>query len=127
MNFDDTLKQMLSSAAAAAKVHWNDFRSYAEQEFKRLDEAGAQVEADYAADAAAAQLPQNATKREKLMQKARLRAELAFDNLRLAADGVLTSTTADAEIAGQDAINASLVALRAAVYQELGNALRVLE
>src|SRR5437867_93796 len=90
MNFDDTLKQMLEAAAAAAKVHWNDFRSYAEQEFKRLAEAGAQVEADYAADAAAAQLQQNATKRDKLMQKARLRAELAFDNLRLAADGVLT-------------------------------------
>src|SRR5437773_11705869 len=103
MNFDDTLKQMLSEAAAAAKVHWNDFRSYAEQELKRVAEAGAQVETDYAADAAAAQLQQNATKRDKLMQKPKLRPELAVDKLRLAAYGVLTATTADAKTAGQDA------------------------
>src|SRR5439155_23755294 len=103
MNFDDTLKQMLAAAAAAAKVHWNDFRSYAEQEFKRLAEAGAQVEADYAADAATAQLQQNATERDKLMQKARLRAELAFEKLRMASEGVLAATTADAKIAAKDA------------------------
>src|SRR5436853_7361738 len=107
MNFDDTLKQMLEAAAAAAKVHWNDFRSYAEQGCKRLAEAGAQVEADYAADAATAQLQQDATKRDKLMQKAKLRAELAFDNLRLASEGVLTATTADARSTAQGAINAA--------------------
>src|SRR2546430_15503668 len=114
MNFDDTLKQMLEAAGAAAKVHWNDFRSYAEQEFKRLAEAGAQAEADYAADAAAAQLPQDATKRDKLMQKAKLRAELAFDNLRIAAEGGATATTADAEVAAQDAMNAALGDLQGA-------------
>jgi hypothetical protein len=123
MNFDDTLKQMLEAAAAAAKVHWNDFRSYAEQEFKRLAEAGAQVEADYAADAATAQLQQNATKRDKLMQTAKLRAQLAFENLRLASEGVLTATTADAKIAAQDAINAALGVLGAAINKSIGIAL----
>jgi hypothetical protein len=123
MNFDDTLKQMLSAAAAAAKVHWNDFRSYAEQEFKRLAEAGAQVEADYAADVAEAQLQQDATKRDKLIQKAKLRAQLAFENLRLASEGVLTATTADAKIAAQDAINAALGVLGAAINKSIGIAL----
>jgi hypothetical protein len=123
MNFDDTLKQMLAAAAAAAKVHWNDFRSYAEQEFKRLAEAGAQVEADYGADVAEAQLQQDATKRDKLIQKARLRAQLAFENLRLASEGVLTATTADAKIAAQDAINAALGVLGAAINKSIGIAL----
>jgi hypothetical protein len=123
MNFDDTLKQMLEAAAAAAKVHWNDFRSYAEQEFKRLAEAGAQVEADYGADVAEAQLQQDATKRDKLIQKARLRAQLAFENLRLASEGVLTATTADAKIAAQDAINAALGVLGAAINKSIGIAL----
>src|SRR5262249_36123046 len=123
MNVDDTLKQMLEAAAAAGKVHWNDFRSYAEQEFQRLAEAGAQLEADYAADTAEAQLQQDAASREKLMQKAKLRADLAFDNLRLAADGVLTATTADAKIAAQDAINAALGVLAAAINKSIGIAL----
>ena len=123
MNFDDTLKQMLEAAAAAAKVHWNDFRSYAEQEFKRLAEAGVQVEADYGADVAEAQLQQDATKRDKLIQKAKLRAQLAFENLRLASEGVLTATTADAKIAAQDAINAALGVLGAAINKSIGIAL----
>ena len=123
MNFDETLKKMLEAAAAAAKVHWNDFRSYAEQEFKKLAEAGAQVEADYIADVAEAELQQNAAKRDKLMQKAKKRAELAFDSLRLAAEGVLTATTADAKIAAQDAINAALGVLRSAINESVGIAL----
>ena len=123
MNYQDTLKQMLGAAAAAAKIHWNDFRSYAEQEFGRLAEAGAQVEADYVADMAEAQLQQDDSKREELKQKARLRSQLAFENLRLASEGVLTATTADAKIAAQDAINAALGVLRAAINQSIGIAL----
>jgi hypothetical protein len=123
MNYEDTLKQMLSAAAAAAKIHWNDFRDYAEQEFTRLAEAGAQVEADYVADVAEAELQQDDNKREELKQKAKLRAQLAFENLRLASEGVLTATTADAKIAAQDAINAALGVLRAAINQSVGIAL----
>jgi len=123
MNYEDTLKQMLSAAAAAAKVHWNDFRDYAEQEFRRLAEAGAQLEADYAADVVEAGLQQDDSKREELKQKAKLRADLAFENLRLASEGVLTATTADAKIAAQDAINAALGVLQAAINKSIGIAL----
>ena len=123
MNYEDTLKQMLSAAAAAAKVHWNDFRSYAEQEFRRLAEAGAQLEADYAADVVEAGLQQDDSRRDELKQKARLRAQLAFENLRLASEGALTATTADAKIAAQDAINAALGVLGAAINKSIGIAL----
>lgn len=123
MNYEDTLKQMLSAAAAAANVHWNDFRDYAKQEFRRLAEAGAQVEADYAADLAEAELQQDDSKRDEQKQKARLRAQLAFENLRLASEGLLTATTADAKIAAQDAINAALGVLQAAINKSIGIAL----
>jgi hypothetical protein len=122
MNFDETLKKMVE-AAAAAKIHWKDFRTYAEQEVKKLAEAGAQLESDYIADVAAAQLKKDAAKRDKLMQKAKLRAELAFDSLRLASEGVVTASTADAKIAAQDAINAALGVLRAAINKSVGIAL----
>lgn len=120
MNFEDTLKKMIEAAATAAKMHWNDFRTYAEQEFKKLAEAGAWLEADYIADVAAAELQQDATKRDELKQKAKLRAELAFDSLRLASEGVVTATTADAKIAAQDAINAAIGILKDAINQSVG-------
>jgi hypothetical protein len=123
MNFEDTLKKMIEAAAAAAKVHWNDFRTFAEQEFKRLAEAGVQLDADYTADITAAELERAATKRDKLKQQATLRAQLAFQNLRLASEGVVTATKADAKIAAQDAINAALEVLRAAINKSVGVAL----
>jgi hypothetical protein len=123
MNFEDTLKKMIEAAAGAAKIHWNDFRTYAEQEFKRLAEAGAWLEADYIADVAAAERQQKAANREKLKRKAKLRAELAFDSLRLASEGVVTAAKADAKIAAQDAINAALAVLRTAVNESVGIAL----
>jgi hypothetical protein len=114
---------MLEAAAAAAKIHWKDFYTYAEQEVKKLAAAGAQLESDYVADVAAAQLQKNAAKRDKLMEKAKLRAELAFDSLRLASEGVLTVSTADAKIAAQDAINAALGVLGSAINKSIGIAL----
>lgn len=123
MNFEDTLKKMIEAAAAAAQVHWNDFRSFAEQEFERLAQAGAQLEADYIADMAAAELEQNATERDELKRKAALRAQLGFENLRLATEGVVTAAKADAKIAAQDAINAALEVLRTAINKSVGIAL----
>jgi hypothetical protein len=120
MNFQDTLKKMIEAAVAAAKIHWNDFRTYAEQEFKKLAEAGAWLEADYIADVAAAEVHQDAAKRDELKEKAKLRAELAFDSLRLASEGVVTATKADAKIAAQDAINAALAVLRKAINDSVG-------
>ena len=123
MNFDETLKKMIEAAAAAAKIHWKDFSTYAEQEFKKLTEAAAWLEADYIADEGAAQRQKDAARRDKLMQKAKLRAELAFDSLRLASEGVVTASTADAKIAAQDAINAALEVLRSAINKSVGIAL----
>lgn len=123
MNLEDTLKKMLEAAAAAAKIHWNDFRTFAEQEFRKLAEAGAQLEADYLADVAEAELQQDATERDELKGKAKLRADLAFDNLRLASEGVLTATKADAKIAAQDAINAAIGVLQDAINKSVGVAL----
>jgi hypothetical protein len=57
------------------------------------------------------------------MQKAKLRAELGFDSLRLASEGVVTASTADAKIAAQDAINAVLGVLRSAINKSIGVAL----
>jgi hypothetical protein len=51
------------------------------------------------------------------------RSTRSFDNLRLAADGVLTATTAHAKIAAQDAINAAQGVLGAAINQSVGIAL----
>ena len=123
MNFDDTLKKMIEAAGAAAQVHWKDFRSFAELEFQRLAQAGAQLEADYVADMAAAELEQNATERDELKRKAALRAQLGFENLRLATEGVVTAAKADAKIAAQDAINAALEVLRTAINKSIGIAL----
>jgi hypothetical protein len=123
MNFEDTLKKMIEAGAAAAEIHWNDFSTYAEQEFKKLAEAGASLEADYIADVAAAELQQNAANRDELKSKAKLRAELGFDSLRLASEGVVTVAKADAKIAAQDAINAAIGVLKDAINQSVGIAL----
>jgi hypothetical protein len=123
MNVEDTLKKMLEAAAAAAQIHWNDFRTFAEQEFRNLAEAGAQLEADYLADVAEAELQQDATQRDEAKGKAKLRADLAFENLRLASEGVLTATKADAKIAAQDAINAAIGVLQDAINKSVGVAL----
>jgi hypothetical protein len=123
MNLEDTLKKMIEAAAAAAKIHWNDFRTFAEQEFRKLAEAGAQLETDYTADMAAAELQQDVTKRDELKQKASLRSQLAFDNLRLASEGVVTAVKADAKIAAQDAINAAIGVLQDAINKSIGIAL----
>ena len=123
MNFNDTLKKMIEAAAAAANIHWKDFRSYAEQEFKKIAEAGAWLEADYISDVATADLQRNAANRAELKRKAKLRAELAFDSLRLASEGVMTAANADAKIAAQSATNAALAVLRTAVNESVGIAL----
>jgi hypothetical protein len=123
MNFEDTLKKMIEAGAAAAKVHWNDFSTYAEQEFKKLAEAGAWLEADYIADVAAAELQQDTANRDELKSKAKLRADLGFDSLRLASEGVVTVAKADAKIAAQDAINAAIGVLKDAINQSVGIAL----
>lgn len=123
MNFQDTLNKMLSAGAAAAKVHWDGLRGFAEQEFKRLSQSGLQLEADFLADMAEAQLESDPAKQLDMETKAKLRAQLSFDSLKLAADGLITAAKADAKIAAQDAINAALGVLRQAVNSSIGIAI----
>ena len=52
--------------------------------------------------------------------KAKLRAQLSFESLQLATDGLITAARADAKIAAQDAINAALGVLRQAVNSSVG-------
>ena len=123
MNYEETLKEMLSVAADAAKGHWKALRGYAQEEFRRLGEAAAGLEADYLADLVDAQQQPDARKRAKMEAKAKRRAELAFENLRLAGQGIIIAARADAKLAAQDAVNAALGVLRAAINKSIGIAL----
>ncbi|HET9367542.1 MAG TPA: hypothetical protein VFO22_05680 [Candidatus Udaeobacter sp.] len=66
-----------------------------------------------------AQLQKNTAERDKLMQKAKLRAKLPFRILRRASEEVLTATISDAKIAAQDAINAALDVLKTAINKSV--------
>ena len=123
MNYEETLKGMLDAAAGAAKGQWRALRGYAEEEFRRLGEAAAGLEADYLADLADARLQPDAEKRARMEARARRRAELAFASLKLAGEGVVITAKADAKLAAQDAVNAALGVLRAAINNSVGVAL----
>lgn len=123
MNYKETLDQMLSAAAGAAKGHWKALRGYAEIEFKRLSETALTLEADYVADMLEAQLEEDAEKRAGMEQRARRRLELSFESLKLAAEGVVIAARADAKLAAQDAVNAAVGILRGAINTSIGVAL----
>ena len=120
MNYHETLTQMLSAAATAARGQWNALRGYAHEEFERVAEAGAWIEADYLADIAEAQQQGDASRRCALEAKAKARAELALDTLKLAAERVLVAAVADAKLAAQDAVNAAIGVLRSAINRSIG-------
>jgi zona occludens toxin (predicted ATPase) len=123
MNYQQTLDEMLNAAAGAARGHWTALRDYAEIEFKRLSEAALGLEADYVSDMVAAQLELDSAARAEAERRAKRRTELAFDSLKLAAEGVVIAATADAKIAAQDAVNAALTVLRGAINTSIGIAL----
>ncbi len=123
MNAEATLKAMIEAAAAAAKGKWKKLKGFAEAEFRALTKAGRQLEADLLADIAAAAALTTAKKRKAATEKAKLRARLGFDNLRLAAEGVLIVGEADVKLAAQDAINAAIGILRTAINDAAGIAI----
>ena len=123
MNYQQTLDAMLQAAGGAAKGHWEALRGYAEVEFKRLSETALGLEADYVADMVAAQLANDPVERAEMEKRAKRRTELAFDSLKLAAEGVVIAARADAKIAAQDAVNAAIGVLRGAINTSLGVAL----
>lgn len=115
MNLEQILADMLRAAAAAAQGHWDALRGFAEQEFKALTQAGAQLEQDFLRDQAAALLEPDEAQRAGALQIAKRRAALGFANLKLAVEGVVLAAQADAKLAAQDAVNAALGVLRSAI------------
>lgn len=123
MNYEEVLDGMLEAAASAAKGHWKALRGFAREEFSRLSEAAVGLEADYLADWAEAQQESDRRKRTRMETKAKRRAELAFENLKLAGEGVIIAARADAKLAAQDAVNAAMGVLRGALNKAIGIAL----
>lgn len=120
MNYQATLEEMLQAASGAAKGHWEALRDYAELELRRLSQNALTLEADFVADMLAAQGEPDPEERAKREQRAKRRMELAFDSMKLAAEGVVIAARADAKIAAQDAINAAIGVLRSAINASIG-------
>ena len=120
MNYQETLDAMLSAASGAAKGHWEALRNYAELEFKRLSETALGLEADFVSDMVAAQVETNSKERATMERRAKRRMELAFESLKLAAEGIVIAANADARLAAQDAVNAALGVLRSAINTSIG-------
>ena len=123
MNYRETLENMLSAAAGAAKGHWGALRDYAEIEFKQLSQTALGLEADYVSDMVVAETETDPAQRAEMERRAKRRTELAFDSLKLAAEGIVIAAEADARIAAQDAVNAALGVLRSAINTSVGVAL----
>lgn len=120
MNLEKTFQDMLKAAAKAAKGQWKAMSDYAETEFRRLSAAAIQLEASFAADMLEAAAQSTAKKRAKLEKIAIERAQLAFENLELAAATVVDMSKADLKLAAQDAINAAIKVLATAINASLG-------
>lgn len=123
MNYQETLDEMLRVAAEAAKGHWQILRDYAEIEFKRLSENALNLEADYVADMLEGQIQAEEEKREEMEHRAKRRLELAFESLKLAAEEMVIAAPPEAKLAAQDAVNAAVAVLRAAINKSIGIAL----
>ncbi|MEZ5384212.1 MAG: hypothetical protein R3F13_01725 [Prosthecobacter sp.] len=120
MNFEETLKQMLSAASKAAKGQWKAMSDFAETEFRRLGASAMKLEANFAADMLEAATQTSAKKRTKMEKIAKERATLAFENLKLAAEAVIEMFKADLKLAAQDAVNAAMKVLATSVNASLG-------
>lgn len=120
MNHQETLEQMIEAAIGAAQGKWKSFQKYAEVEFKRLAQATAWIEVDYLDDLADAEAQANEETVLKMKKSAKKRADLAFANVKLAAESVVIAAKADAKMAAQDAINAALKVLATAVNKSVG-------
>jgi hypothetical protein len=98
MDIQDTLEKMLAAARIAAGAHWNDVRDYLKNEFEQAAEEGRTIALEVAAGS-------------KLPEQAKIEGQSITDSLQ----DVRLALTVDAKAAAQDAINAALDVLRAAV------------
>ena len=114
---------MLEAASAAAKGQWGALRGPVEIEFKRLSETALELEADFVSDMVAAEVEGDPAERSAMERRAKRRMELAFESLKMAAEGVVIAATADTRLAAQDAVNAALAVLRRAINTSIGIAI----
>src|SRR5437899_2211391 len=98
MDFSETLEQMLAAARKAAGSHWNDIHSYFENEM-------------LIAKQDALRLTLEVMHGSKLPAQANIEAEQIKDSLH----DVENALAADLKAAAQDAVNAALKVLGAAV------------
>jgi hypothetical protein len=123
MNIEDTGKQMIEAATAAAKGHWNSLRGFAEDELRRLSAAGAELEQAYLDDMLAAATEPDPDARAEAERQATRRFQLGFENLQLASEGVFVAAEGDAKLAAEAAFNAAAGILRGAINKSIGIAL----
>ena len=100
MNFEDTLAKMLAAAKTATGTHWKDMSSYLEDEFASAKDEAAAIAMEVA-------------HRTKTPEQAKIEMEAIEESLR----DVRLAATVDVKAAAQDAINAALDVLRAAVNE----------
>lgn len=98
MDFSNTLEQMLAAARTAAGAHWNDIHGYLENEMLTAKQD-------------AVHLALEVVHGSKLRAQADIEAEQIKDSMR----DVLDALAADLKAAAQDAINAAIGVLTAAV------------
>jgi hypothetical protein len=98
MSSTNTLEEMLFAAKNAAGRHWNDVSSYLRTEFERAKDETVAIGLEVA-------------QRTKTPEQAKIEIESVEESVR----DVRLALTVDAKAAAQDAINAALDVLRAAV------------
>ena len=123
MNFGETLNQMLAAAATAAQNDWNRMRGFAEQEFQLLAANAHHLESEYLDDMAAASTLTDQVERGDALRIAKLRLQHGFRGIKRAAEAALIVSAADVKLAAQNAINAAVGVLTAAINQSIGVAI----
>ena len=123
MNFGETLKQMLASAATAAEGDWNRMRGFAEQEFRLLAANAHHLESEYLDDLAATATLTDQAERDEALRIAKLRLQHGFRGIKRAAEAALIVSVADVKLAAQNAINAAVGVLTAAINESIGIAI----
>jgi hypothetical protein len=96
-------KDMLRAAHGKLRTHWNDVRPFAEMEMKKLAETAVQIQLGQA---------------DGSLTKKKAKILLAMQ--ANASQAVLTAMETVGMIAAQDAINAAIDVLKAAVNQAVG-------
>ena len=120
MNFGETLEKMLAAAATAAKSDWKKMRDFAEQEFRTLAANSHHLESEFLDDLAAAAILGKQSERAEAIRIAKLRLKHGFRGITRAAEAAMIVSAADVTLAAQNAINAAIGVLKAAINQSIG-------